>query len=51
VPYTLGVGPAGSYVAGLDQEHREALRDRCEALLPEAPFGLTASAWTVRARA
>ena len=51
VPYTLGVGPAGSYVAGLDQAHREALRGRCEALLPEAPFGLTASAWTVRARA
>ena len=49
-PYTLGVGPAGSYVAGLDAAHRDALRDRCAALLPEAPFTLTASAWTVRAR-
>jgi SAM-dependent methyltransferase len=51
VPYTLGVGPAGSYVAGLDDAHRDALRDRCAELLPEAPFRLTASAWTVRARA
>ena len=49
-PYTLGVGPAGSYVAGLDAAHRDALRDRCAALLPEAPFTVTASAWTVRAR-
>ena len=50
-PYTLGVGPAGTYVAGLDAPHREALRERCAELLPEAPFALTASAWTVRARA
>ena len=50
-PYTFGVGPAGSYVAGLEAPHRDALRDRCAALLPEAPFSLLASAWTVRARA
>jgi SAM-dependent methyltransferase len=50
-PYTLGVGPAGAYVAGLDETHRDALRDRCAALLPEAPFTVSASAWTVRARA
>ena len=50
-PYTLGVGPAGSYVAGLDEPHRDALRDRCEELLPGTPFTVTASAWTVRGRA
>lgn len=49
-PYTLGVGPAGAYLAGLDDGRREALRVRCaEELLPE-PFTLRASAWSVRAR-
>jgi SAM-dependent methyltransferase len=50
-PYTLGVGPAGTYVAGLTAEERERLRARCVALLPPAPFRLEASAWAVRARA
>ncbi len=50
-PFTLGVGPAGDYVAGLDDPHREALRDRCRELLPEPPFDIVASAWAVRARA
>lgn len=50
-PYTLGVGPAGDYVAGLDDDHRNALRDRCRQRLPEAPFEVRASAWLVRARA
>jgi SAM-dependent methyltransferase len=49
-PYTLGVGPAGAYVASLDDERREQLRSRCEELLPEAPFVLTAQAWAARAR-
>jgi SAM-dependent methyltransferase len=49
-PYTLGVGPAGTYVASLDDERREQLRSRCEELLPEAPFVLTAQAWAARAR-
>lgn len=49
-PFTLGVGPAGAYVAELDQPHREALRDRCEKLMPAAPFEVVASAWCVRAR-
>lgn len=47
-PFTFGVGPAGSYVSGLDPERREALRERCRAALPEAPFVLTARAWTAR---
>ncbi len=47
-PYTLGVGPAGAYVAGLDAQRREALRSRCAEALPPAPFTLDASAWCVR---
>jgi SAM-dependent methyltransferase len=47
-PFTLGVGPAGSYVAGLDPEQRVRLRERCRARLPDAPFVLTARAWTAR---
>ena len=47
-PYTLGVGPAGSYVAGLDQERTTELRERCRAVLPPAPFVLTARAWATR---
>ena len=50
-PFTLGVGPAGAYVAGLDVERRDALRVRCGELLPTAPFELTASAWSVTAAA
>ena len=47
-PYTLGVGPAGAYVAGLEAERQVQLRDRCRELLPAAPFVLTVKAWTAR---
>ena len=47
-PYTLGVGPAGSYVAALDPRRQAQLRERCRELLPPAPFVLTACAWTAR---
>jgi len=50
-PYLLGVGPLGDYVATLGDEHRQRLRDRCRALLPELPFDQAATAWVVRARA
>lgn len=50
-PYTFGVGPAGAYVAALDDSGREALRAECERVLPPAPFTLSASAWSVVARA
>ncbi len=50
-PYTLGVGPAGAYVAGLDNQHLERLRSRCAEHLPPAPFEITAVAWCVRAEA
>jgi SAM-dependent methyltransferase len=47
-PYTRGVGPAGAYAAGLDPAQQAALRERCRALLPEAPFVLTSRAWAAR---
>ena len=33
-PFTLGVGPAGAYVASLTPDHRTALREQCRRLLP-----------------
>jgi SAM-dependent methyltransferase len=47
-PFTHGVGPAGAHVASLDPEHRAELRERCRAMLPVAPFVLTARAWAAR---
>jgi SAM-dependent methyltransferase len=49
-PFTLGVGPAGGYTAGLDAKRRAQLRDRCRAMLPAPPFTLTALTWAARAR-
>ena len=50
-PFTLGVGPAGAYVAGVDQEHQDELREQCRAMFPAPPFELTARAWTAIGRA
>ena len=50
MPYTMGVGPAGAYVAKLDDHARERLRERCTDMLPEGPFDLPALAWCVVAR-
>lgn len=50
-PFTLGVGPAGGYVTGLEELQRDALIRRCAEVLPEAPFEITASAWAVRGTA
>ncbi len=47
-PYTLGVGPAGAYVAGLDDEGRERLREACRRRYPREPFTMTAGAWSAR---
>jgi hypothetical protein len=47
-PYTLGVGPAGVYVASLDEERRTALRERCREALPRAPFAVSVRAWAAR---
>ena len=36
-PLTLGVGPAGSYVASRPDGRRDALREQCRRLLPAGP--------------
>ncbi len=46
-PFTLGVGPAGSSLRKLDEAQQAEIREACRALLPPAPFTLTASAWAV----
>jgi hypothetical protein len=50
-PFTLGVGPAGAYVAGLDADRREELKEQCRRLAPAAPFTLDAIAWATRGHA
>lgn len=47
-PFTLGVGPAGGYTAGLDEGRRARLRELCREMLPAARFVLTARAWAAR---
>lgn len=48
-PFTGGVGRVGSYMATLDQRQRDALRERCRALLPDGPIVIRARAWATRA--
>jgi SAM-dependent methyltransferase len=48
-PYTLGVGPAGQYVAGLDESRRDALKEECRRRVPEGAFTVDASSWCVAA--
>jgi SAM-dependent methyltransferase len=47
--FTLGVGPAGAYVARLDEEQLAELRELCRAEFP-ADGVVTASTWTARGR-
>jgi SAM-dependent methyltransferase len=49
-PFTLGVGPAGDYVASLTARRRGRLRERCRELLGEGPFDVSATAWAVTSR-
>jgi SAM-dependent methyltransferase len=49
-PYTLGVGPAGSYAATLEPDALARLRERCRERLPAAPFTLSSRAWAARGR-
>jgi trans-aconitate methyltransferase len=50
-PYEMGVGPAGDYLAALDDGLRARVRERCAELLAEPPFDQRATAWAMRARA
>src|SRR3954465_9368869 len=47
-PYMGGVGPAGSFVAGLGPERQRELRQLCRTRLPALPFVQTARAWAAR---
>ena len=49
-PFTLGVGPAGAYLAGLDAEAGAELRERCRLLLGDGPLSLAMRAWAARGR-
>ena len=44
-PFTLGVGPAGAYVASLPADGQVALREQCRRLLPPGPIEISATAW------
>ena len=47
-PFTLGVGPAGSYTSGLDPDRQRQLRELCHERFPNEPFVVTARAWAAR---
>jgi len=49
-PFTLGVGPVGSYVAALTPEARERLKDTYAGMFPSGPFTIDATAWSVVGR-
>jgi SAM-dependent methyltransferase len=50
-PFGLGVGPVGAYVAKLGDEQFAAIRARCQELLGDGPFTVTATAWAARGSA
>jgi SAM-dependent methyltransferase len=47
-PFTLGVGPAGAHVAGLNAREQAELRKLCEERAPAGRFVLSAQAWAAR---
>jgi len=47
-PFTDSVGPAGRYLASLEAERQDELRERCRRLVPTEPFVLSARAWAAR---
>ncbi len=49
-PFTLGVGPAGEYVAALAPDARAELRLRCFEQVPPGAFTLDATAWVAVGR-
>jgi SAM-dependent methyltransferase len=44
-PFTRGVGPAGAYVARLDDAATDRLRAACRTRLPDGPISIDAIAW------
>ena len=47
-PFNRGVGPAGAYLAGLDDVGRARVATRARELAGPEPFRITARAWAVR---
>jgi ubiquinone/menaquinone biosynthesis C-methylase UbiE len=47
-PFTLGVGPAGSYLAELDPARQIELRERAKQRLDRTPFSFATRAWAAR---
>lgn len=47
-PFTLGVGPAGAYVASLRSKARAELLEQCRKELPDGGFVLKSTAWAAR---
>jgi SAM-dependent methyltransferase len=45
--FTLGVGPAGAYLASLPADRQAELREQCRRQLPDGPFEVIATAWAV----
>jgi SAM-dependent methyltransferase len=50
-PLTLGVGPAGAYLASCPENVRAALREHCRALLADGPIEISCCAWAVAGHA
>lgn len=52
-PFTLGVGPIGSYVASISDDQRQAIRAACDESLghPREPFTMQPYAWFARGTA
>jgi SAM-dependent methyltransferase len=47
-PFTFGVGPAGAYLNGLDDERQAEVRDCARRSLGSGPLTITARAWSAR---
>jgi SAM-dependent methyltransferase len=49
-PFERGVGPAGAFVARLDDARRATLRTECRRRLGDGPIAMAAVAWAARGR-
>lgn len=49
-PMTLGVGPAGAWLARQTPDAQRRVRERCREMYPDAPGMRTAVAWAARGR-
>ena len=47
-PFTFGVGPAGAYLATLDEVHQQRLRELCLERSPREGLTVSAGAWAAR---